>query len=50
MAVLNQSGGYNLEITVDSNALTGPTSTILSLFDTLQEITFNDHELHDPAC
>jgi hypothetical protein len=37
-------------ITIDSNALTGPTKGILSLFDTLQEIYFNDHELHDPAC
>lgn len=37
-------------ITIDSNALTGSTKDILSLFDTLQEIYFNDHELHDPAC
>jgi len=37
-------------ITIDSNALAGPARDILSLFDTLQEIIFNDHELHDPAC
>lgn len=45
--MLVHAGGI---ITIDSNALTGPAKGILSLFDTLQEITFNDHELHDPAC
>jgi putative intracellular protease/amidase len=37
-------------ITIDSNMLMGSTNGILGLFDTLQEIYFNDHELHDPAC
>ena len=40
----------NAIVTIDSNALTGPAKGIFSLFDTLQEIYFNDHELHDPAC
>ena len=37
-------------ITIDSGALFDPSTGILGLFDTLQEIYFNDHELHDPAC
>lgn len=37
-------------ITIDSNALMSSTKGIFGLFDTLQEIYFNDHELHDPAC
>jgi putative intracellular protease/amidase len=37
-------------ITIDGAALLDPSTGILSLFDTLQEIYLNDHELHDPAC
>jgi putative intracellular protease/amidase len=37
-------------ITIDSGALLDPSIGILGLFDTLQEIYLNDHELHDPAC
>jgi putative intracellular protease/amidase len=37
-------------ITIDGNRLMGSAKGIFGLFDTLQEIYFNDHELHDPAC
>ncbi len=37
-------------ITIDGSALLEPADRILNLFDTLQEIYLNDHELHDPAC
>jgi putative intracellular protease/amidase len=37
-------------ITIDSSALIDPACSMLKLFDTLQEIYLNDHELHDPAC
>lgn len=40
----------NAVVTIDSNSLMSSTKNIFSLFDTLQEIYFNDHELHDPAC
>jgi len=40
----------NAVVTIDSHSLMSSTRNIFSLFDTLQEIYFNDHELHDPAC
>jgi hypothetical protein len=37
-------------VTVDSSSLADPATGMLGLFDTLQEIYLNDHELLDPAC
>jgi putative intracellular protease/amidase len=37
-------------ITIDGLALKSPSFSMLGLFNTLQEIYLNDHELHDPAC
>ncbi|GGB08873.1 DJ-1/PfpI family protein [Puia dinghuensis] len=37
-------------ITIDSAALVDPACTMLALFDTLQKITADNHELFDPAC
>jgi len=37
-------------LTINSDALVEPARSMLSLFDTLQEIYLNDHELFDPAC
>jgi putative intracellular protease/amidase len=37
-------------LTIDSHALMSPSFSMLGLFNTLQEIYLNDHELHDPAC
>jgi hypothetical protein len=37
-------------LTIDGEALSQPTAGILGVFDTLQEIYLNDHELFDPAC
>jgi putative intracellular protease/amidase len=37
-------------ITIDRSALMDSTGDMFAVFDTLQEIYYNDHELLDPAC